>query len=387
MAGGGFSRGARIGVQKTVRSAHSRPTSRLPIYRSVPGHVFEAGIARDYPRWGHRVRASDSTQRTVNEVRNGAQRKYVEISVHITNDLLGDVVTVTGRTPAGLGAKLDRLAARWDRALARRDLKERAAALRATKSAEDNARRLAKSAAAARAKAHGTYRTNVNPYGDQTPKDDPLIAVRVDPESPKRSRVRLSLIERIARGASPAGESAVSDAYWAYVNCQNLGGQFLGIRCRETPHKHRVSILPQDLSQKAATLVERESRRRPARLIENRRPGGLQSKTRPGVKPLVQIQYCNSEQDAQALASGQAGYVHRWPFDVEPYIGAWVIAGGILAVVVSFGRGSYKGPTRQLDKFVGGDAFRSSVTDRLVVFREHANRSTPKQPWSARDHF
>lgn len=93
------------------------------------------------------------------------------------------------------------------------------------------------------------------------------------------------------------------------------------------------------------------------------------------MKPLVQIQYCSSEQNLGVIGLVGSGYIHRWPFEVEPYIGAWVLAGGTLAAVVAFGRGSCRGPTRQLDEFIGGNAINSSLEGRLKVFRKHENRA------------
>jgi hypothetical protein len=275
-----------------------------------------------------------------------------------------------------MGSKLNRLAARWDRAVTQRAMK-----------AEVSARQRERTASVARAKEDGTYRTNLRPYGDEPPRGDPVVFVRLDPESPRRTRVRLSLIERIARGASPVEESVLSDAYWALLNCQSVGGHFLGLRCRESGHKHRVAILTTDQSARTAALIVGASKSRAPRLIEHRRRDGVAVKARSGVKPLVQIEYCDTEQAVLHAGLATSGYAYRWPFEVDPYLGAWVVASGTLAVVVALGRGSYRGPTRQLDEFIGGNAIRSSADDRLKVHWQHANRASTKQPWSARDHF
>lgn len=385
--GSGFSRGARVGLRKAMRNARPRAPRPLPVYATVPGHVFETAVRQDYPAWGHRVRCSDSAQRTIYEDRNGVARRYVALSVRLANDLLGEAVTVTARTPDGLGSKLAKLIARWDRAITQRAIRAEAAALRLKQREEVAALAREKAAAVARAKQDGTHRTNLRPHGDKTPQDDPVVSVRLDPESPRRARVRLSLIERIARGASPVDDSVVNDAYWGYLNCQNDGGQFLGLRCRESAHKHRVAILTEDQSARTEALIVGGSKSRASRLIENRRNDGVAVKARSGVKPLVQIQYCDTEDTALSVGHSSSGYVYRWPFEADPYLGAWVLAGGTLAAVVAFGRGSYQGPTRQLDEFIGGNAIHSSAGEQLNIYRQYAIHAKTKQPWSARDHF
>ncbi len=278
--GGAFSRGARVGIRKAIRSSRPRSPRPLPVYAAVPGHIFETAIRQDYPAWGHRVRCSDLAQRTVYEERNGVPRRYVELSVQLTNELLGETVAVTGRTPTGFGSKLNTLAARWNRTLFQRAAKAEAAALRLKQREKAAVVAREKAEAIALAKQNGTYRTNLKPYGDETPKDDPVVSVRLDPESPRRARIRLSLLERIARRASPTEEAAVNDAYWAYLNCQNEGGRFLGLRCRESDHKHRVTILVTDQSARTAALIVGESSTRARRLVENRRKDGVDVKAR-----------------------------------------------------------------------------------------------------------
>jgi len=385
--GGGFSRGARVGLRRAVRSGRPRAARPLPIYPTVPGYAIERAARTDYPSWGDHVRCSDSTQRIASEVRDGVSRNYVEVSMRLTNDFLGETLVVVARTPAGLGSKLDRLFARWNRAVVRQVQKQEAEAFRRQQRDAAAELRLEEAARIAHAKRDGTYRTNLNPYGGEIPDADPVVAVRLDPESSRRARVRWSLIERIARGASSDNETAVAGAYWGYLNCQSKGGNFLGLQCGESAHKHRVVMLPEDQSAKVSALIVGSSNSRPPRLIDNRRKEGLRVQARSGVKPLVQVQYCGSEEEARVAGLAHSGYVHRWPFEEEPYLGAWVIAGGTLAVVVAFGRGSYRGPTRQLDEFIGGNASRGSMQDRLQVFRQYMNRTKRKQPWGARDHF
>lgn len=116
---GGFIRGARIGLTKAARNASRSSSRRQPRYNTVSGSFLKSALMADYPEWGAHVRCSDSTQRTGTEQRNGATHTFTELSATLTNDLLAETVTITARTPRGFGSKLDRLAARWDRKIAK----------------------------------------------------------------------------------------------------------------------------------------------------------------------------------------------------------------------------------------------------------------------------